>query len=89
MSAFTNEEEFLIKEYENTSKLTYHNDELTSKITVYYLTIAGFSATGLTIVTKETQNSTALPQMQFLFSALLCVIYFIGLFLYKFNKHVV
>lgn len=81
MCGFTNKEEFLLKEYDNASKLTFHNDELISKITIYYLTIAGFSATGLTIISKEVPSSIVLPQLHFLFMALLFVIYLVGLFL--------
>ena len=48
----TKQEEFLLREYDSAVKLTYHVDEMRSRLVSYFLTIGGIISAGLALVLK-------------------------------------
>ena len=46
------QEQFLIKEYESASQLTYHIDELRNKLTSFFLTFSGVAIAGIALLLK-------------------------------------
>ena len=46
-------ENFLIKEYDSATKLTYHVDELRSKLTGFFITLGGLAAAAFTYILKS------------------------------------
>src|SRR5688500_10081452 len=47
----------LLKDYENAAQLTYHIDGLRDRVTVFFVTVAGIAAAGLSVVLKDESRS--------------------------------
>jgi hypothetical protein len=61
-------EQLLLKDYDNASQLTYHIDGMRDRVTVFFVTVAGIAAAGLSVVLKdETRTSLALDLVSALF----------------------
>jgi hypothetical protein len=57
-SSLSRGEQVLLKDYDSAVQLTYHVDGLRDRVTVFFVTVAGIAATGLTVVLKDSKAST-------------------------------
>lgn len=58
----------LLKDYDNAVQLTYHIDALRDRVTVFFVTVAGIAAAGLSVVLKDPgASSLALDLVSALF----------------------
>ncbi|MEN3281420.1 MAG: hypothetical protein V7607_2560 [Solirubrobacteraceae bacterium] len=61
-------EQLLLKDYDNAAQLTYHIDGLRDRVTVFFVTMAGIAAAGLSVVLKDqTRSALALDLVAALF----------------------
>ena len=58
MAQLSKEEKFLLKEYDAAQQLTYHVDELRSKLTQFFLIFTGFATAALTLLVKGEAKTT-------------------------------
>jgi len=58
MAQLSKEEEFLLKEYDAAQQLTFHVDELRSKLTQFFLIFTGFATAALTLLVKGEAKTT-------------------------------
>lgn len=56
-SSLSRGEQVLLKDYDSAVQLTYHVDGLRDRVTVFFVTVAGIAATGLTVVLKDSKAS--------------------------------
>lgn len=50
--------DMLLKDYDNAVQLTYHIDTLRDRVTVFFVTVAGIAAAGLSVVLKDPAASS-------------------------------
>lgn len=77
--SLTKQEEFLIKEYESATQLTYHIDELRNKLMVFYLTYSGVAFAAIAILFKGEAKNTLFEQVEAVVSFLLLIVALTGL----------
>ena len=70
----TKQDEFLIKEYESATQLTYHIDNLRNNLTSFYLVFAGAAAAGVAILVKGEAKSSLFGSMEGVIALLLLVL---------------
>jgi hypothetical protein len=59
--ALSRADQLLMKEYDNAKEMTYHVDGLRDRLTVFFVTIAGIAAAGLSVVLRRgDEDSTTL-----------------------------
>lgn len=74
------EDEFLLKEYETAVHLTFHVDELRSRFTNLFITIAGAAAAAISLLLKENSNNTTFGQFEFILGVFLLLVFLVGMF---------
>src|SRR5687767_6781777 len=57
--SLTPQEQLLLEEYRNAAQLTYHVDGLRDRLSVFFVTVTGIAAAGLSIVLKDEPSELA------------------------------
>lgn len=78
MPQLSREEEFLLKEYDAAQQLTYHVDELRSKLTQFFLFFTGFATAALTLLVKGETKTTVFEKPEGAVALLVLVIALLG-----------
>lgn len=68
------EDEFLLKEYDTAVKLTFHVDEMRSKFTNLFITIAGAAAAAISILIQDTAKNPAIGNFEVLLGVFLLLL---------------
>ena len=78
MPQLSREEEFLLREYDAAQQLTYHVDELRSKLTQFFLFFTGFATAALTLLVKGEAKTTVFEKPEGAVALLVLVIALLG-----------